>query len=136
MDQPADNSGGSGGASCPPVKDTRIVEWAIRKRWNIPEEARNQLPKEMLAILTNTDSKPRAKTAAARALIAAEAQNMEEEKRLSGGEVVNVNVTGEVTTNVCTITPDDIRAARHLMGLAGGDVLQNGRPKPVDSRPG
>jgi hypothetical protein len=68
----------------------------LRQRWPIPEEIRAMLGEELANIVTNREESSRARSIAARVLIAADALNLEQEKRDAGGEVVNVNLSGEV----------------------------------------
>ena len=57
------------------VSDIRLKAKAIEQRWNIPEDYRDVLIKQMLRVVADPNTTPREKTSAARAIIAAEAQN-------------------------------------------------------------
>jgi hypothetical protein len=90
-------AGGLGGESGG-ARDTRLVERAVRKRWAIPDPLRAALPGVLGRILADPQASPRNKIAAARAVLAADALNLEQEKRdaLAAGELpaeTNVNVT-------------------------------------------
>ncbi len=52
----------------------------MKERWPIPEAMRGVIVKSLGRILVDSETSPREKTAAARALIAADAQNIEVEK--------------------------------------------------------
>jgi len=56
------------------------MERALRERWPIKPEYREKIMFSLLAIVADKNASPREKTAAARALMAADAQNIEMEK--------------------------------------------------------
>jgi len=62
------------------IRDTRLWEKALRERWPIPEAMRGVIVKTLAKILIDPESSNREKTAAARALMHADAQNIEMEK--------------------------------------------------------
>ena len=62
------------------IRETRLWEKALKERWNIPEAMRGAIIRELGRIIIDTTASRREKTAAARALIAADAQNIEVEK--------------------------------------------------------
>lgn len=68
------------------IRDTRLWEKALKERWPIPEAMRAGVIKSLLQIIANPEAKPREKTAAARALMAADAQNIEMEKMRQADE--------------------------------------------------
>jgi hypothetical protein len=93
----ADGLGGKGALSFSKnTSDVRLVERALKERWPIPDSARLILGEEMGNILANPEESSRARSIAARVLLAADQLNLEQEKRDLGGEVVNVNLSGEV----------------------------------------
>ncbi len=58
----------------------------MKERWPIPEAMRGAIIKTLGKILVDAESSPREKTAAARALMAADAQNIEMEKMQQSDE--------------------------------------------------
>lgn len=62
------------------IQETRLWEKALKERWPIPEAMRGVIVKSLGRILVDSETSPREKTAAARALIAADQQNIEMEK--------------------------------------------------------
>jgi hypothetical protein len=62
------------------IRETRLWEKALKERWPIPEAMRGVIVKSLGKILVDAESSPREKTAAARALMAADQQNIEMEK--------------------------------------------------------
>lgn len=62
------------------IRQTRLWERALKERWPIPEAMRSGIVKALGKILIDPETSPREKTAAARALMAADAQNIEMEK--------------------------------------------------------
>jgi hypothetical protein len=79
----AENPGGSGGeCEAPPLtaRDTRLIERAVRQRWDIPPALRETIPKALGQVASNPKASHRNRIAAARALIAADALNLGQEK--------------------------------------------------------
>lgn len=71
--------GGSGG-SCRPgrgIRETRLVERAIRERWPIPTKIRRPLIERLFEIIEDTESSPREVTSAAKAILSASKLNLE-----------------------------------------------------------
>jgi len=62
------------------TRDTRLIEKAIRQRWPIPEECRAAIIQRQIDLATSDKVEPRESTSAAKAILAAEAQNIEQEK--------------------------------------------------------
>lgn len=58
-----------------------MIERAIRKRWPIDEDKKPQLLARQIRIAISKKSSPREATSAFKAILAAEAQNMEQERR-------------------------------------------------------
>ena len=63
------------------VKDTRMMARALQQRWPMTEEKRAIVINALLDVI-QTSEKPREITAAARALMSAEAQNQNDEHKL------------------------------------------------------
>lgn len=95
MDAVTPDEGGKGVEYAPTLttrqtSDTRLVERAVRERWNIPPHIRSKLP-EIMAGIVESGASERNKIAAGRVILSADALNMEQEKRDAGGEHVNVH---------------------------------------------
>jgi hypothetical protein len=73
-----------------------MIERAIRQRWNIPPELREQIPVQLGKVITSGRASHRNKVAAARALFHADALNLEQEKHDGGGDRLNVSLSGSV----------------------------------------
>ena len=69
------------------TKADRMEQRAVQQRWAIPEAARAAIVDRQVELATT--GKPREATAAARALIAMEAQNQADERRLTGVHLVD-----------------------------------------------
>ena len=63
-----------------PIRDTRLMERALRERWPIPQELRERIVLNLIAIVANKNLSPRERTSAAKALLHADALNVEQEK--------------------------------------------------------
>ncbi len=62
------------------VRDTRMMERALRERWPIPQELRERIVLNLIAIVANKSLSPRERTSAAKALLHADQLNVEQEK--------------------------------------------------------
>jgi hypothetical protein len=62
------------------IRDTRLIAKALEQRWPIKSEYRLALVKRLVHIIADPNSKAREVTAACRALIAAENQNLADEQ--------------------------------------------------------
>ncbi len=62
------------------LRETRRWEKALRERWPIPDAMRSVIVKSLAKILLDADSSPREKTAAAKALMAADSLNVQQER--------------------------------------------------------
>ena len=62
------------------MRQTRLWERALRERWPIPEAMRSVIVKSLAKILLDADSSAREKTAAAKALMAADSLNVQQER--------------------------------------------------------
>ena len=69
--------GGLGGDSAV-ARDTRLVERAVHQRWDIPPALRAALPSVLARILADPQASPRNKITAARAVLHADALNLEQ----------------------------------------------------------
>ena len=65
------------------IRDTRMLERAIRERWDIPEDRRQKALDRQLSIACgeDDDASPREQIAAFRSILAAEAQNIADEHK-------------------------------------------------------
>ena len=63
-----------------PVRDTRMMERALRERWPIKPEYREKIIASLLLIIADRSASPRERTSAAKALLHADEINLEEEK--------------------------------------------------------
>jgi ethanolamine utilization protein EutP (predicted NTPase) len=64
------------------IRDTRMIARAIEQRYPISPEFRSILVKRLINIVASKDAKNREAIAAARALLAAEAQNQADEHKV------------------------------------------------------
>lgn len=62
-----------------PIRDTRLLAKALMQRWPIKPEYRAAIVQKLMKVLADPESSPREVTAAAKALMAAEKQNQEDE---------------------------------------------------------
>jgi hypothetical protein len=69
------------------VRDTRLMERALRERWPIKQEYREAIIKRLIRIIADPASSAREVASASRALLAAEAQNQQDQHK-----VIDVNV--------------------------------------------
>jgi hypothetical protein len=76
MNQPQEQ-GGSGGATAPGIRTTRLIERALRERWPIPKSIRKPLIERLNEIVQDTESSPREVTSAAKAILSASKLNLE-----------------------------------------------------------
>jgi hypothetical protein len=81
------------------TRDTRLVESAIRGRWDIPPEAFTDVPREMHEVITDDDASPRNKIAATRALALMHGQNQADEHKRQADEVLH-HIEGKVGIRV------------------------------------
>ncbi len=78
-EQPTD--GGLGG-SVRGIRDTRLIERALRERWAIPDELRGAIVARQVEIATDPGASPREATSAARCLVSMEAQNQADQHKV------------------------------------------------------
>jgi hypothetical protein len=62
------------------VRDTRMMERALRERWPIKPEYRERIMLYLYTIVGSKDASPRERTAAAKALMAADSLNVQQER--------------------------------------------------------
>ena len=73
------------------IRDTRMMAKALTQRWPIKPEYREAIIRKLIQVVANPQSKPREVTAAARALLAAEAQNQSDEHKVIDGQLTAGN---------------------------------------------
>lgn len=64
------------------IRDTRMMQKALEQRWPIKPEYRAAIIARLVKIVADPNSSPREVTAASKALMAAEQQNMADEHKL------------------------------------------------------
>lgn len=76
---PDELKGGLGGDVLRPagIRDTRLIERALREQWPIPDEFREPIVKRQVRIAIDPHSSPRESTSAARCLVSMQQQNTE-----------------------------------------------------------
>jgi len=73
----SDPEGGLGGKTGRGIRDTRLVERALRERWPIPKALRGPLIDRLAGIVQDPDTSPREATSAAKAILTASRLNLE-----------------------------------------------------------
>jgi hypothetical protein len=68
------------------VRDTRLMERALRERWPIKPEYREKIIASLLLIVADRTASPRERTSAAKALLHADQINLEEERLIQEDE--------------------------------------------------
>jgi hypothetical protein len=63
------------------VQDTRLMAKALTQRWPVTPEYRGIIVRKLMKVIADPASSPREVTAAAKALLAAEAQNQADEHK-------------------------------------------------------
>jgi len=71
------SEGGLGGGTGRGIRDTRLVERALRERWPIPKALRRPLIERLSEIVRDPGSSPREATSAAKAILTASKINLE-----------------------------------------------------------
>jgi len=62
------------------IRDTRMMARALTQRWPIDPEQRNLMMRVLMKIAADANNSPRERTSAIKALIAADRNNIEQEK--------------------------------------------------------
>jgi len=65
-----------------PIRDTRMMAKAVEQRWPMSAGIRRGIITKLIQVMTSPDSSPREITSAAKALMAAEKQNQEDEHKV------------------------------------------------------
>jgi len=65
-----------------PIRETRMMARALQQRWPIDDKLRAGIIGALVRVLGDPNASPREKTSAAKALMAAERQNQEDEHKL------------------------------------------------------
>lgn len=96
------------------TRDTRMLARAVEKRWDLPEAVRKVLPAEMTKIAVNQGPsgrkyRTRERIAAARVLVAMEAQNQDDEHKRQPDVGVNVHLSPE---ELAHMSDEDLNALR------------------------
>jgi hypothetical protein len=78
------------------VQETRMMARALTQRWPVPPEYKTIIVKQLMKVIADPQSSPREKTSAAKALMAAEKQNQEDEHK-----VVDIEIQRRVITKRC-----------------------------------
>jgi hypothetical protein len=85
------------------IRDTRMMERALRERWPIKPEFREKIMNALIAILADKNTSPREKTAAARALMHADAINLEAEKIVQADQHHGDRLDAERMDRIATV---------------------------------
>ena len=106
------------------LREINLTRRAVKARWPIPKTKRGAIMREMVEIATTTED-VRSRVAAARVLLAADALNMDQEKRDDGSDnTLNVNVRGGIVMTVEQAVEADRELARwereHRRALPAG----------------
>ena len=64
------------------TRDTRLIMRALKNRWPITDKMKGPVIEKLVGIISNAGTAPREAISAAKALIAAEAQNQSDEHKL------------------------------------------------------
>ena len=111
---PETSQGGLGGTSIQTegIRDTRLIERALRERWPIPYEKRGAIVERQVEIATNGECSPRESTSAARCLVMMDGQNIEGAKIVTpaSGEGDDPAANSSPAINIQINIPDNGRA--------------------------
>ena len=100
------------------------------ERWPMSEAIRNAVVRELSRILIDSNASRREKTSAARALIAADAQNIEQEKMSKNEEYEYRAKLVELVKHIPV--GDVVRIAAERGINIGSEIRQDGIPTTVD----
>jgi hypothetical protein len=88
--------------------DMKLIEQAFKQRWEMSPEKKTELMEKLFKIATeDRDATNREIISAARAIIAAEAQNQADEKENKPKEVQPISVGVNIVNNNITVKEDD-----------------------------
>jgi hypothetical protein len=108
------------------IRDTRMIERALRERWPIKPEFREKIMNALIAILADKNTSPREKTAAARALMHADSLNLEQEKLNQNDEHHHERLTMESLHRIAGVAQQlgfDTIAQRAIEAGSSGDTI-------------
>lgn len=108
--------GGTGGLLHPMVSQ-RMETRSIQERWPMPANSRKAIIGRLLAIIANPTAKPREITAAAKALMAADKLNLEQEERDNPTVQQHEHVHQLGTVERATAALDILKAEARRRGL-------------------
>ena len=138
-----DEDGGRGGKLRPEgMRDTRLLDRAIRERWPIPEEYKRPIVERMYKIIANPRTKAREASVAARVLVAMEAQNQSDQMKVIDKSVPDLHahvVDHRVTVQELLTEPDYVDYLRYCEANSQPSLVRTnghgGNGKPLDDGP-
>lgn len=130
MIKAADNSplepepqGGLGGGT----RDTRLVELAVRKRWNMPEKVAETLPEKLMEIFESEDKADRDRLSAAKTLVTMMGQNQADDHKAQPDLHLHAHTTVQSAhQELLEADPDYIEYLRQKALNGPQGVPQNG----------
>jgi hypothetical protein len=109
-----------------PIRDTRMMARALEQRWPMTPEVRKAVVGRLIKVLTDPESKKREVIAASKALMAAEAQNQEDEHKVLDVRVATRNDRLDAIAADLGIDPSVIEAATREAGSGvGSDAIDS-----------
>jgi hypothetical protein len=116
-----EETGGLGGNLRPVgTRDTRLLDRAVRENWPIPEEYRKPVVDRMYDIVTDSKTKAREASIAARVLVAMEQQNQAERHKAID------KLVPDAAQQINIYVPDNGREAYLTTNIAAGGGKSNG----------
>lgn len=114
-----------------PIRDTRMMSRALMQRWPIKPEYREAIIKRLVRVVADPNSSPREITAAARGLLAAEAQNQADEHKVVDVGIANRNaqldaIASDLGIDLRVIEDVERKATRGDSGVEGDADRANG----------
>jgi len=85
------------------IRDTRMAERAIKQRWPVADEWKDALIKRLVRIAIDPATSNREATSAIKAVLAAEAQNQQDEHHAEGATVSHVHEIAERRSRLSAI---------------------------------
>lgn len=104
------------------VKDVRLERRALRGRWNVREDQKQALLERVIKNGLSEEASARDTNQTMRAILAAEQQDFEKDK-LEVGETLNVNLKGQVQTEVVETLVRTREEATRLSAVNGSSEL-------------